>query len=170
MVTGVMVTGLVLWVSGAGGAAEALWAATTIAVLSTMLVGMAAKLRRGQVGVDVVAVLALAGSLALREFLAGAVIGVMVASGDALERFAHRRARRDLSALLSLAPTVAHRVDGDRLVTIVVGDVRVGDRLVVRPGEVLPVDGVAVGEAATVDESVLTGEPLPVVRRPGEAQ
>src|SRR5690242_3170306 len=98
-VTAITVVGLALRLFRASGPADGLWAATTVAVLGSMLVEIAVKLRRGQVGVDVVALMALAGSLALGEFLAGAIISVMVASGGALERFAHRRARRDLSAL-----------------------------------------------------------------------
>ena len=167
-VTAVTLAGLTVRLFGASGPADALWAVTTVAVLGSMLVEVIGKLCRGRVGVDVVALLALIGSLALGEFLAGAIIGVMVASGGALEGFAHRRARRDLSSLLSMAPTVAHRFDGDRLVPIGVDDVRAGDVLLVRPGEVVPVDGMVVDEPATVDESVLTGEPLPVVRGPGE--
>lgn len=125
------------------------------------------RLRRGRVGVDVVALLALAGALALGELLAGAIIALMVTTGDALEQFARGRARRELSALMSAAPTVAHRV-AEGLVTVPVGEVRAGDMLLVRPGEVVPVDGTVDGEPATVEESALTGEPLPVVRGPGE--
>jgi cation transport ATPase len=133
-----------------------------------VVVGAFRKLRHGQVGVDVVALLALAGSLALGELLVGAIIGLMVASGDALERLAHRQARRDLSHLLSRPPTLAHRASGDGLETLAAADVAVGDLLLVRPGEVVPVDGTVEGDPATVDESVLTGEPLPVARLAGQ--
>jgi heavy metal translocating P-type ATPase len=118
--------------------------------------------------VDVVALLALAGSLALGEALAGVIIALMVESGDALEQYAHRRARRDLSRLLSLAPTIAHRLIGDSMEDVAAADVCVGDVVVVRPGEVVPVDGGAL-EPAVLDESVLTGESVPVERSAGGA-
>jgi heavy metal translocating P-type ATPase len=160
--------GLVAWLAGLRSVADALWAAVTATVIVVVLVGSYATLRRGQVGVDVVALLALIGALALDELLAGAVIGLMVATGEALERFAHRRAQRDLSELLSLAPSVAHRVGDGGLTTVTVDEVRPGDVLLVKPGEVVPVDGVVEREAATLDESVLTGEPLPVDKQVGE--
>jgi heavy metal translocating P-type ATPase len=167
-VAGATVVGLALTSAGAEPAARAVWAGTTAAVLAGVVFDALGKLRRGRIGVDVVALLALVGSLLMSEFLAGAIIAVMVASGGALERFAHRRARRDLSGLLSAAPRYAHRVVGGELEMIAAGDVAVGDLLVVRPGEVVPVDGMVVDEPVTVDESVLTGEALPVGRIPGE--
>jgi heavy metal translocating P-type ATPase len=159
--------GLVAWAIGLGEAADAVWGAVTALVLLTEAGGALRLLRRGRIGVDVVALLTLAGALALGELLAGAIIALMVTSGDALEQFARGRARRELSALMSAAPTVAHRV-ADGLVTVPVGEVRPGDVLLVRPGEVVPVDGTVEGEPATVEESALTGEPLPIVRGPGD--
>jgi heavy metal translocating P-type ATPase len=159
--------GLVVWAAGWGDVADAVWAAVTGVVLLTETGGALRQLRRGRVGVDLVAILALAGALALGELLVGAIIALMVTSGDALEQFARGRARRELAALMSAAPTVAHRV-ADGLVTVPVGEVRAGDLLLVRPGEVLPVDGTVDGEPATVEESALTGEALPVVRESGE--
>jgi heavy metal translocating P-type ATPase len=91
----------------------------------------------------------------------------MVASGDGLEQLANRRAKKELSDLLNRAPTSAHRLDGDLIQTIPVGEVQIGDELLVKPGEVIPVDAVVEHEAAVVDESVLTGEALPVRRLPG---
>jgi heavy metal translocating P-type ATPase len=160
-------SGLVAWAVGWPEAADAVWAAVTGLVLLTEVGGTLRHVRRGRVGVDVVALLALAGALALGELLAGAIIALMVTTGDALEQFARGRARRELSALMSAAPTVAHRV-AEGLATVPVGEVRAGDVLLVRPGEVVPVDGTVDGEPATVEESALTGEPLPVVRGPGE--
>jgi heavy metal translocating P-type ATPase len=167
VVVAMVVGGALAWSVGLRGLADGLWAAVTAGVIVVVLVGSYATLRRGRVGVDVVALLALVGALALGEFLAGAVVGLMVATGDALERFAQRRAHRDLSELLSRAPTVAHRVTDAQLVTVPVDEIRSGDQTLVKPGEVVPVDGVVEGEAATLDESVLTGEPLPVAKEVG---
>ncbi|HUZ83197.1 MAG TPA: heavy metal translocating P-type ATPase, partial [Gaiellales bacterium] len=116
------------------------------------------------IGVDVIALLAMAGALALSQFLAGAVIALMLAGGNALESFAQRRARRELSALIERAPKTANRLVRGAVEQIPAGAVAIGDRLVVRAGEVVPTDGTVAGAEALVDESTLTGEPLPVLR------
>jgi heavy metal translocating P-type ATPase len=165
--TAVFAGGVAMW-AGADHLASALWGAVTVGVTAVLVRVTVSKLRQGRVAVDVVAVLALAASLALGELLAGAIVAVMVATGDALEQHAQQRARRELSALLSLAPTVAHRVTADVVDDIGVDAVVAGDVLLVRPGEVVPVDG-AVLDRAVLDESVLTGEARPVERDVGEA-
>ncbi|MCB9508456.1 MAG: heavy metal translocating P-type ATPase, partial [Myxococcales bacterium] len=119
-------------------------------------------LRRGETGVDLIAVLAMVGALLLGEHLAGAIIAVMLTSGAALERFAVARARRDLSALLERAPRVAHRRVGSDIVDIDVAQVALGDVLIVKPGEVVPADGIVCSGTAVLDESALTGESRPV--------
>ncbi|MEA3217698.1 MAG: hypothetical protein QOJ19_3854, partial [Acidimicrobiia bacterium] len=159
--------GLLAAAVGRTGPADAFWVVSSVVVVVQLSAAMAAKLRRGQIGVDLVALLAVVGALALHEYLAGALIGLMVASGDGLEQLANRRAKKELSDLLNRAPTSAHRLDGDLIQTIPVGEVQIGDELLVKPGEVIPVDAVVEHEAAVVDESVLTGEALPVRRLPG---
>ena len=155
-------------VVGEQGVADGLWAAAIAGVAVDLVALTIARLREGRIAVDVVALLALVGSIALGELLAGAIIALMVASGDALERYAHRRARRELAALLSLAPKTAHRrVDGG-FNDIAAAEVRVGDVLLVKPGEVVPIDGAAL-DVAVLDESVLTGEARPVDRNVGES-
>jgi heavy metal translocating P-type ATPase len=109
------------------------------------------------------------GALALGEQLAGAVVALMLASGNALEASASRRARRELTRLLELAPTIAHvRRDG-HIEEVPVDAIAVDDVVVMRTGEVVPVDGVVVSERALLDEATLTGEPLPVSRVRGES-
>jgi len=115
----------------------------------------------GDLGVDLIALLAMAGALALGEYLAGAVIALMLAGGNALEGFASARARRELTALVDRVPRLARRHTAQGWEEIPVAQVAVGDVLLIRPGEVLPTDGVIVGDRAVVDESSLTGEPLP---------
>ncbi len=141
-------------------------AATAIVVLAAAAASTW-RLLRGEIGVDVIAVLAMAGALLLRQYLAGSVIAVMLTGGAALERYASARARRELSALLRRAPRFAHRRQGDRLADVPVDEVGLGDVLVVKPGEVVPVDGIVHRGSAVLDESSLTGESRPVRLEPG---
>ncbi|GAA3434930.1 heavy metal translocating P-type ATPase [Kutzneria kofuensis] len=158
--------GLALWALGAGWA-DLAWGAGAAAALLPAVWWAAVDLRAGRLGADVLAVLALGGTLAVGEYLAGAVIGVMLATGRVLELYAERRAGRDLSALLDRSPTRTRvRVD-DELTPVDVDEVVPGNTIVVLPGEIVPVDG-RLAMAGTFDESALTGEPLPVERQPGE--
>jgi heavy metal translocating P-type ATPase len=143
-------------------------AAGTVLVLCPLAVTVFASLLRRDLGVDAIALVAIAGALGLREWAAGAVVALMLAGGNALEEVAGRRARRELASLVGRAPRVAHVRRGDSVDEAAVEDVVVGDVVVVRAGEVVPVDGVVVGDEAFVDESSLTGEPLPVVLGRGE--
>ncbi|MFC4053153.1 heavy metal translocating P-type ATPase [Actinomadura syzygii] len=147
---------------------DAVWLLVTVLALGPSAWWVVDGLRHRRFGSDVIAMLALAGTLAVGEAFAGAVIAVMLTGGRLLEERAGRRARRDLGALLSLAPRVAHRRTADGLDTVDVAEVRPGDRLLVRSGETVPVDGQVEHGSAVLDESTLTGEPLPVERPAGE--
>lgn len=158
--SGIALGGLLALFVGAAPA-DAVWAATVAFMLAPLTWSVARSLRRGDIGVDVIALLAMAGALALGEYLAGAVIALMLAGGNALEAFASGRARRELTALIERAPRTAHRRTQDGWEEVPVEAVEVGDILLIRAGEVVPTDGVIVGERAVIDESSLTGEPLP---------
>jgi len=149
--------------------ADAVWAATVALMLLPLSWSVARALMHGDLGVDLIALLAMAGALALGEYLAGAVIALMLAGGNALEEFASGRARRELTKLIERAPRVAHRRTQTGWEEIEVDEVAVGDVLLVRAGEVVPTDGAIVGERATIDESSLTGEPLPATYTRGHA-
>ena len=123
----------------------------------------------GTLGVDIIALVAIAGALALGETFTAALIALMVAGGNALEEFAEGRARRELTAVVSRTPRIAHRADGDAIEDIAAADIRPDDLLLVKPGEIVPVDGVVAGAPALLDESALTGEPLPLTRPDGDA-
>jgi heavy metal translocating P-type ATPase len=169
--TGIL-AGAVAWLLGSAGTAEALWALTTAAMLVPLVWTVISDLRRGEMGVDVIALLAMVGSLILRQNLAGAVIALMLSGGLALEAFAGARARRELSALLARAPRVVHRYEDGLLTSPPIEEVRPGDLLLVKPGEIVPVDGRVDGDnaagTAILDESALTGESRPVERPPGD--
>jgi heavy metal translocating P-type ATPase len=163
-----LVTGAVLRWAGLPGSGDVAWALVTVVVAVPAGWWVLDGLLHRRFGSDVIALLALAGTLAVGEPLAGAVIAVMITGGRLLEERAGRRARRDLGALLSMAPRVAHRRGADGLETVAVDQVRPGDRLLVRPGEVVPVDGQVEQGPAVLDESTLTGEPVPVEHAEGD--
>ena len=108
---------------------------------SWLVISIVRDLLKGQAGVDVIAVMAIGGALLLDESLTASVIAVMLATGDWLERYAEGRAHRELSALVSRAPRVVHRHEDGSIADRGIEDVEVGDRLLVKPGEVVPVDG-----------------------------
>ncbi|WP_119390795.1 heavy metal translocating P-type ATPase [Taklimakanibacter lacteus] len=142
-------------------AAAASWALTTLPVLLSLLVQIAQSLKRGDVGLDIVAALSMSVALLLGEELAANVVAIMYSGGQFLESFADRRAGREMTALLARVPRMAIRQSGHGLEEVAVGQLAPGDLIVVRSGEVLPVDGVAQNDAI-LDYSSLTGEALPV--------
>jgi len=149
--------------------AQILWTAGAIPVVASLAISIIRDLRSGRMGVDAVALLAMAAALALHEELAAIVVAVMYAGGSALEDFAVGRAEGDLKSLIDRAPRIAHRKTGESFEDIAIENVAVGDRLQVRAGEVVPVDGQIASSGATLDESAVTGEPIPVDRSAGEA-
>lgn len=143
------------------------WILATAPVILGLAVSIVRDIRAGRMGVDVVALLSMAGALALGQPLAGAVVALMYSGGNVLEDFAVARAEKSLRALVDRAPRLAHRrVDGS-IQDVPVGDVEIGDHVLVRAGEVVPIDGIIVTESAMIDESSLTGEPIPVARNNG---
>ncbi len=152
----------ILQLVGLPGLSRSFLGGATLAVLVPSVVRVVRSLARRELGIDLIAVLAMAGALALGQALAGAVIAIMLTGGLALERFAAARARRELSALLGRMPQIAHRRAGDDIVDVEVASVQVGDQLLVSTGEVVPADGLLTTQEAMLDEAALTGEARPV--------
>jgi heavy metal translocating P-type ATPase len=167
-VLGAVVAGAVLWLLGAFWPAEMVWALAVLIALIPLGFSVAQDLVHRETGVDVIALLAMTGSLILGQYLAGAIIGLMLSGGQALERYASTRARRELSSLVARAPRTVHRHEGADLVSRDVALVRAGDLLLVKSGEIVPVDGTVVSRLAMLDESALTGEAMPVERSRGD--
>jgi heavy metal translocating P-type ATPase len=162
--------GGILHLAGAPAAGDLVLALGSGLVLVPLTWSVARSLAARDVGVDAIALLAIAGALVLGQWGAAAVVALMLAGGNALEEAAAGRARRELRTLVERAPRVAHRVGpGGTVEELPVGRVEVGDALVVRAGEIVPVDGVLTSLEAIVDESSMTGEPLPVVRERGDS-
>jgi heavy metal translocating P-type ATPase len=163
-----MVAGGAAWLAGASGVADAAWLAAAACGLGYALWVAVASLAHGRVSVDVIALLALAGAIAVDELLAAAVISVMLTSGRTLEAWAAYRARHDLSALLERAPRTGRRYRDGSLETVPLDQIAAGDLLLVAAGDIVPVDGALAAGVAVLDESALTGEALPVEHVQGD--
>lgn len=165
-----LATGLVLNFVALRALAQIAWFAGVVPVLAALLIEIQRGLWRGDVGLDIVAALSMAAALTFDETLAAAVVAVMYSGGTFLESFAEGRARREMLALLSRVPRSATRHRNGGLEEVPLGDLASGDRLLIRQGDVLPVDGLVASDMAFLDTSALTGEALPVrVERGGEA-
>jgi heavy metal translocating P-type ATPase len=163
-----LIGGLAAWLSGQPKWADAIWVISAAPALLAVAGGIIRAALRREAGLDLIALLSIGGAIALGEYLTGAVIGLMLASGRSLEDFAEQRARREMSALLDRAPRVANRYQGTEIVQAPLDQIQPEDRLLVPSGEAVPTDGLISSEAAVLDESALTGEPLPVRRNSGE--
>ena len=163
-----LAVGGVLYAVGEGATAQLVWRASVALLAAELAVEVGRTvIVEHSLGVDTIALVAMVGSLALNQELAGLVIGLMFSGGASLEAIASRRARRELTALVQRAPKVAQlRVDA-RLQQVPVEQVQAGDVVLVRTGEVVPVDGTVLTAEAVIDTSTLTGEPLPETVRRG---
>ena len=145
----------------------------TIWMIGLILLGLPVVIRtlrqalRGHFATDLIAMLAIAGAIALRQPLAGLMVVLMQTGGEALERFAVGRASRAIHELEQLAPRIAHRVRGEAVEEVSVEQIAVGDIVMVRPGELVPCDGIVASGEPLLDLSRLTGEPLPVTATVG---
>jgi heavy metal translocating P-type ATPase len=158
-----------LLLGGLHAAAQWLASGYSLLIAARLAVGMIRELAHGRWGIDLLAVTAVVSTVAVGEYIASLIIVLMLSGGQALEDFAQGRARRELTALLQRAPQIAHRErDGGQPEDISVEDVVPGDRLLLRPSEVVPVDGVLASDFASFDESALTGESLPVEKVTGD--
>ncbi|MEX2519712.1 MAG: heavy metal translocating P-type ATPase [Paracoccaceae bacterium] len=156
-----LLAGLALYLAGRADAANIVWFTGVVPVLAALLVDISRSLWRGEVGLDIVAALSMTAALTFGETLAAAVVAVMYAGGAFLESFAEGRARREMRDLLSRVPRSATRYLDGRLEDVPLTEIEPGDRLLVRQGDVAPVDGALASEKAFVDTSALTGESLP---------
>ncbi|MDO5723361.1 MAG: heavy metal translocating P-type ATPase [Flaviflexus sp.] len=165
----VAVLGIALTVGGQGEAARMLVSGASLVIAAMQLKGMIDDLRSGTYGIDIIAVTAIVSAVAVGEHWAALVVCLMLTGGEGLEDYAEVRASSELTALLEGAPTVAYREGKDgEPVEVDIADIAPGDRLIVRPHEIVPVDARLVSDMGIFDESSLTGESMPVEHRAGE--
>ncbi|MDC9825794.1 heavy metal translocating P-type ATPase [Devosia sp. ZB163] len=156
------VVGLTLQLTGRAEAAAVAWSIGVLPVLAALVVEILRSLMQGEVGLDIVAALSMAAALAVGEAMAAAIVAVMYSGGTFLESYAEGRARREMHHLLSRVPRVATRYRNGGLADFPLDEIEPGDRLLIRQGDVVPVDGTVASTVAFLDTSALTGEALPV--------
>ena len=139
-----------------------------VLITVSMLLEMIKTIKAGRYGVDILAVTAIIATLVLQEYWASLMILIMLTGGDSLEDYATRKASTELKSLLDNSPQTANRLVDGKMVSVKVTELLVGDEMVVRPGEVIPVDGHLIKGQSTVDESSLTGESRPVEKIVGD--
>lgn len=145
----------------------AFWLVSIVGGIMTisMLIGMIKTLRSGKYGVDILAITAIVATLLVGDYWASLVVLIMLTGGDSLEDYASHQASRELRSLLDNSPQVAHRIDGEEISELAIDEVQVGDLILVKPGELVPVDGRVVAGESSVDESSLTGESKPIEKK-----
>ncbi|WP_235918370.1 heavy metal translocating P-type ATPase [Brucella anthropi] len=153
-----LLTGTLAWFSAFGIWGDRIWFAATVPVLVALAIDIVSSLQKGEVGLDLVAALSMAAALAFGEPLAGNVVALMYSGGQLLESYAEGRARREMTALLGRVAHTAMRYAGEKLEEVPVDDIQPDERVLIRHGEVVPVDGMLASRAAILDQSSLTGE------------
>lgn len=160
--------GIVLHLAGAGAATQWIFSVYSLGIAAWQAVGMVRDLLRGHWGLDILAVTAIVATVVVGEYVAALLVVLMLTGGEALEDYANRHAKRELDALLTRAPQLAHRMHGSEIIDVRAEDVLPGDRLLVRPSEIVPVDATLHSAAASVDQASLTGESVPVDKLLGD--
>lgn len=157
-----LISGLSFYFAGRTDVADLVWITGVVPALAALVVEILRSIGRGEVGLDIVAALSMSAALVFGETLAAAVVAVMYSGGTFLESFAEGRARREMRDLLSRVPRTATRHRNGGLEDVPLDEIAPGERLLIRQGDVVPVDGTLASEEAFVDTSALTGESLPV--------
>ncbi len=164
-----LAAGGVAWLRQRNDIADICFTVATVPVIAGLAISMLRDLLAGRLGVDAIALVSMSAAVALGQPLAGAVVALMYSGGNVLEDIAVARAEHDLRSLIDRAPREAHRRRDDHIEDVPISAVAVGDLLMVRAGEIVPVDGIVISAAATIDESALTGEAIPVGKTRGMA-
>jgi heavy metal translocating P-type ATPase len=165
---GLVVGGLEMLLLRESGLASWIWYGTLVIGGTPVIYNTIRGILKGRFAADIVAMLAIVTAVLTDEAFAGVIIVLMQTGGEAINDYGFRRASSSLEELIARAPRIARRRKGDAIEEVKVTEVTVGDVLIVRPGDLIPVDGSVNSDAAEIDESALTGEPLPRTKSRGE--
>lgn len=160
--------GVILDIAGQDALAHWVLGLSALINVVPLLWGMLEDIRSGKYGIDILAATAIITSVLLKEYWAGMVIVLMLTGGEALEDYAEHRAKTELSDLLNRRPKKAHLLKGGKTSDIAAAKIQTGDKIIVLPGEVVPVDGSVIEGSSSLDESSLTGESLPILKQQGD--
>jgi len=160
-----LIIGIVLYLTKHETVAEWIMGVIAIGEGLPLIKSMWEDLRGGAYGIDILALTAIVASVILRQDFAAMVIVIMMTGGTSLEDFAEKRANSELDALLKNNPQKAHLITGRKVVDVSVNKIKIGDKFIIKPGEIVPVDGIIVEGQGSFNESSLTGESLPVERK-----
>lgn len=163
-----IIIALVLKLLGQDTASNIVLGVVAVIELIPLLWSMWQDFKTGRYGIDILAATAIIASVLLKEYWAAIVIVLMLTGGEALENYAENRAKSELKSLLENAPQKANLLKKGKIVEVTVNEIKIGDKLFVKAGELVPVDGIIVDGSASFDESSLTGESLPEAKILGD--
>jgi heavy metal translocating P-type ATPase len=158
------IVGAALDIGGWNTAAHWVLGTASLIAVIPLVMGMWEDFRSGAYGLDILALTAIIASVLLHQYWAAIIVVLMLTGGESLEDYAEHRARSELDALLTRAPQIAHIIRGTKITDVKAVDVNAGDKLLIKPGEVVPVDAVILEGKASFDEASLTGESLPQLK------
>lgn len=164
-----IIIGLGLLLAGQKSASNLVIAVVAAVELIPLLWNMWKDFRNGRYGIDILAATAIIASLLLKEYWAAIVIVLMLTGGEALEKYAENRAKSELKSLLKNAPQKANLLRKGKIVEVKVDEIKVGDKIFIRAGELVAVDATVIEGAANFDESSLTGESIPEPKAKGDS-
>ncbi len=160
--------GLALDLFGLRGASQIVLIITSLLLTVPLIRGMWEDVRSGTYGIDILALTAIITAVLLQEYWAALVVVLMLTGGESLEDYAEHRARNELDTLLTKAPQMAHVLRGRKTVDVPVAEVLVGDKILIKTGEIVPVDAIILEGTGNFDEASLTGESIPEQKKPGD--
>ena len=166
---GATTASLALTLNGLGSYAHWLLAAAALLGAILLFWDMLKDIRLGTYGIDILAITAIVTAVVLKEYWAAIIVVLMLTGGESLEDYAEHRARAELDSLLDNAPHKATVIRKGKRVSVNVENIKVGDKIVVKVGEVVPVDSVVIEGASSFDESSLTGESVPQTKDVNDA-
>lgn len=162
-----LLVSLIVYFSGFHTLAYIVLSVVSIIEVLPLLWDMVGSVRDGTYGIDILAATAIVSAVLLKQYWAAIVVVIMLTGGESLEGYADHRAKSELTNLLAHAPTQAHLLKNNKQQDIRADELKVGDRFIVKPGEIVPADGLIIEGYSSLDESSLTGESLPVLKEPG---
>ncbi|MEO6761808.1 MAG: heavy metal translocating P-type ATPase, partial [Candidatus Saccharimonadales bacterium] len=167
MATAASAIGLIFQFTGPVAITHWLLGLVALALTIKLIINMWRSLRDGSYGIDLLAATAIITAVILHEYWVGIVIVLMLTGGEALEDYAENRAQVELKSLLSHAPHRAHVIRRGKSVDLPIAEVRIGDKVIIKPGEVVPVDAIILEGMSSFNESSITGESLPELKQVG---